>query len=99
MVSLKSLVSAILLLLFFALPISGPKTLGAPYVVMLAFLRPAAEQDQQALAIAAKVDSITGAEVDAVFLNPASNALRIGEVPLCHSSNSERHFRRRLRSG
>ena len=39
------------------------------------FFSPAAEQDHQALTVPTKVDSITGSEVDAVFLKPPSNAL------------------------
>ena len=41
-----------------------------------------------------KVDSITGSAVDAVFLKPASNALCIRKVTLCHSSNGHCHFSR-----
>ena len=48
---------------------------------------------KKALTVTAKIDSIPWAEVDAVFLNAASNAFSIGEVALCHSSNRDRHFR------
>lgn len=63
------------------------------YIVPLAFLSPAAKQNYKALTVTAKIDSISRAKVDAVFLNAASNAFCIGEVALCHSSNRDRHFR------
>jgi hypothetical protein len=50
------------------------------YTVLLAFLSPAAKQNYKALTVTAKIDSISRAEVDAVFLNAASNALCIEEV-------------------
>jgi hypothetical protein len=45
MVSLKSLVNGISLLLFFSLLEIGPKVLGSVYIVPLAFLSSAAEQN------------------------------------------------------
>ena len=50
------------------------------YIVPLAFLSPAAKQNYKALTVTAKIDSIPRAEVDAVFLNAASNSFCIGEV-------------------
>ena len=63
------------------------------YILLLAFLSPAAKQNYKALTVTAKIDSIPMAEVDAVFLNAASNSFCIGEVAPCHSSNPDRHFR------
>jgi hypothetical protein len=71
MVSLKSLVSGISILLFFSSSVVGPQGSGSVYIVLLAFLSPAAEQNYKALTVPAKIDSISRAEVDALFLNAA----------------------------
>ena len=63
------------------------------YIVLLAMLSPAAKQNYKSLTVAAKIDSITRAKIDAVFQNTASNAFCIGKVALCHSRNRDRHFR------
>jgi hypothetical protein len=63
------------------------------YIVLLAFLVPPPEQNYKALAVTAKIDPIPRPEVDAVFLNAASNAFCIREVALCYPSHRDRHFR------
>jgi hypothetical protein len=51
------------------------------YIVLLAFFGPAAEQYYKAFAVTTKIDSIAGAEVDAVFLNAAATLFALEKLP------------------
>jgi len=57
-----------MLLFFLASLIIDPKGLGAPYVFLLTFLRPATKQDNQMPAVPAEVNSITRSEAPSVRL-------------------------------
>src|SRR3990170_6624287 len=92
MVSLKSLVSGISILLFFAPLIFDPQGLGASYVLLLSLLCPAAEQDYKTLAVSAEVNSIPRAEIDNILLQARPNAFRVGEISLRHPRNCHRHL-------
>ena len=81
MVSLKSLVSGISILLFFASFIVGPQGLGAPYVFLLSLLPPAAEQNHETVTVPSEVNSITGSEIDTVLVQPGSNAFALDRLP------------------
>ena len=50
-------------------------------VFVLSFFRPAAEQDHERILVPAKINAVTRAEVDFVFIDAAAYTLCIREIP------------------
>ena len=96
MVSLKSLVSGILILRFLSSLIVGPYVLGPPNVFLLSFFCPAPEQSHKPLTIPAEVNSITGPEIDRALVQAGADAFRIGEISLAHSRYGYCHLGSRV---
>src|SRR5579872_4997687 len=91
MVSLKSRVSAMVVLLFSPLIIL-PSGQGSFDVVLLALLRTAAKQDHEALAILAKIDTVTRSEIDPAFEHSRTDALHVREITQSEPRQSRCHF-------
>jgi hypothetical protein len=59
-------------------------------IFLLAFLRPAADKDYQAISIFAEVNPITRAKFDAIFKDAGPNTLGVGKIALLDASQSRR---------
>jgi hypothetical protein len=59
--------------MFFPPFVVGPASLSRRNVVVLPFLGPATDQDHKALAVLAKIEAVTGAEINLVFENALSH--------------------------
>src|ERR1019366_8952334 len=74
--------------LFVVLP-SGLRVLN---VLLLPFLGSTSEQDDQAFAVFAEINAEARTEIDSALVNPAANALHIGEVALRQPRNRHSHL-------
>src|SRR5581483_10212674 len=81
MVSLKSRVRAMVVLLFPSLIIL-PSGQGGIDVLLLALFRPSAEQDDEALAVLAEVNAIARSKIDATLHDSGTDAFHVREVAL-----------------
>src|SRR5437879_13010466 len=81
MVSLKSRVRGMVLLLFPPLIIL-PKRKGGLDVLLLAFLRAAHRENDEAFPVLAKIDAVSRSEIDAALEHPGTDAFDVRKVPL-----------------
>ena len=72
--------------------VCGPAFLRRRDIPRLPFLRAAANQDHKEVAILAKVNSITGPEIDPVFKDTVTNALDLRYVSLFHTRKRDGHL-------
>src|SRR5215472_4549821 len=79
MVSLKSRVRAMVVLLFSTLIIL-PSGQGGFDVLLLALFRSAAEQNNETLPVLAKIDSVSLSEIDPVFEHSGTDAFHVREI-------------------
>jgi hypothetical protein len=86
----------VVLLLFSALIFLPVDESGADFL-RLAFLRATSEQDHQTLAVLAKIDPVTWAEIDPLFEQAGSDAFNVREVAAREPGQRRRDFGRRLR--
>jgi hypothetical protein len=63
-------------------------------IVLLAFLRAAANEDHKRVAVFAEGNAAARTKIDAVFLNTSANALGVGEIALLNARQSSRHLGR-----
>ena len=54
-------------------------------VPLLASFRPTAKQDYQGVSVSAEIDSVAGADIDAILQHATANASHIGQVASLHS--------------
>ncbi|MCY4533995.1 MAG: hypothetical protein OXB91_01425 [Bryobacterales bacterium] len=59
---------------------------------MLALLRPAAQEDDQGIAVLTEIDPLAGAEVDAAFEYTGTDTHDAGEVSLLHADQRGRRL-------
>jgi hypothetical protein len=65
-----------------------PKHLGSLYVFLLPLFGAAAKQYDDLITIPAKINAVTGSEIDPVFQHTLTDALCIRKVTLFHSNQS-----------
>src|SRR5580700_9616737 len=92
-VSRKSLVSAILLLLCLPFPVVFPVQLRPPDIQLLALFRATAKQNDEPSAFPSKIDAVAGAEVNPVFENAAANTFDVRQVAVRNAFQRRGHFR------
>jgi hypothetical protein len=63
-----------------------PKYLGSRYVFLLPFFGSTGKQDDNLITIPAKINSVTGSEINPAFQHALTNALGTRKVALLHSN-------------
>jgi hypothetical protein len=79
-------------LLFLPSFVRNPAFLRRRDVLLLPFLRAAANQNHKALAILAEIDSVARAEIDLAFKNAGTDARYLREIALFHTRQRDGHF-------
>src|ERR1035437_7343334 len=92
MVSLKSWVRGIIETPVSSIVCTRPSIARRRDGLLLPFLRTAANQNYQAVAILAEVDAVAGTEVDLVFKHAGTNALDLREIPLLQTRKRNSHL-------
>jgi hypothetical protein len=59
----------------------------------LLFLIAASEQDDDAVAVLAKIDAVTGSEIDFVLVNSGADSFDIGEIAVPEPIQGDCNFR------
>jgi hypothetical protein len=85
-----------LFLLFLSQRVVLPAVLREADIVLLAFFRAAAKQDDNGVAVFAEVQAVAGTEINAIFVNAGSDALGVGKIALLDSRQRDRYFGRRF---
>jgi hypothetical protein len=61
-------------------------------VALLAFLRPASQENDELIAVFTEIDAIAGSEIDAILVDAATHTLHIREIPALKPAQGDGHF-------
>src|SRR5260370_41364865 len=77
---------------FLALFVVIPPGQSCGDIVPLSLFRSSAEKDHHMISILTKVEAVTRAEIDAIFVDSASHRFRVSEIALFHSREGHGHL-------
>ena len=73
------------ILLWLTLLIIFPIRFGGIDIALLALFRAASQQNNEEVSVFTKIDAVSRAKIDPIFLDPFAHALAIREIAGCHA--------------